>query len=102
MSIRIAGIATVAAAYRGCGVELGANAADRMRQYLRAKPKDKHGSHDYQLADTGFDLETERRRFDGHQNGRQRKSTHQRQQRRGAVSGHQLLITGMALRYLLH
>ena len=56
-------IATVAAAYKDCGLELGADAAERMRRHLRDKPKDKHGAHGYSFEDTGFDLARERDRF---------------------------------------
>jgi len=59
-------IASVAAAYRGCGLELGSDAAAQMKRYLSAKPKDQHGAHAYRFEQPGFDLEVEERRFAGY------------------------------------
>jgi len=41
--------------------------AERIRSHLAARPKDRHGAHDYAFADTGLDLETERRRYADYQ-----------------------------------
>jgi sulfotransferase family protein len=49
--------------YRHFGLELGAEAERRMRSFLAANPKDKHGAHRYTLADAGLDAATERRRY---------------------------------------
>ena len=39
----------------------------RMRRFLDANPKDKHGAHSYRLADAGLDADAERRRFEAYQ-----------------------------------
>jgi hypothetical protein len=56
-------IETVARLYAHFGLPLSAEAAARMRAFLAANPKDKHGTHRYRLADAGLDAETERRRY---------------------------------------
>ena len=38
-----------------------------MRAYLDAKPRDRHGRHDYDFADTGLDLDETRARFAAYQ-----------------------------------
>lgn len=43
--------------------ELTAEAEGRMRRFLAANPKDKHGAHRYSLADAGLDPATERARY---------------------------------------
>lgn len=58
---------TIRGIYEHFGVPYSAEAEARMRAYLAAKPKDKHGAHQYAFEDTGFDLETERRRFAAYQ-----------------------------------
>jgi hypothetical protein len=58
---------TIRGIYEHFGVSYSAEAEARMRTYLAAKPKDKHGAHQYAFEDTGFDLETERRRFAAYQ-----------------------------------
>ena len=58
---------TIAGVYEHFGLAYGAEAESRMRAYLAAKPKGRHGAHRYAFADTGFDLETERRRFAAYQ-----------------------------------
>jgi hypothetical protein len=42
-------------------------AESRMRAYLAAKPKDKHGAHRYSFESTGRDRDSERRRFAAYQ-----------------------------------
>ncbi len=58
---------TIAGIYRHFGFRYTAEAQSRMRAYLAAKPKDRHGAHRYSFADTGFDRDTERRRFAAYQ-----------------------------------
>ena len=48
---------------RTSGSASPAEAEARMRAYLAAKPKGKHGAHRYDFAATGFDLAAERERF---------------------------------------
>ena len=38
-----------------------------MREYLEAKPRERHGRHDYDFADTGLDLAPTRARFANYQ-----------------------------------
>ena len=38
-------------------------ARTRIRAYLDAKPKGRHGAHRYEFADTGLDVAKERARF---------------------------------------
>lgn len=56
-------IDTVRWIYERFGLELSAEAEERMRRYLAANPAGAHGVHDYSLAAAGLDLERERRRF---------------------------------------
>jgi hypothetical protein len=56
-------IETIAGIYAHFGIEFGAEAERRMRDYLAAKPKGKHGEHRYEFEHTGFDLAAERERF---------------------------------------
>jgi hypothetical protein len=56
-------IASVAAVYDHLGLSLGAEAESRMRAYLAAKPKDRHGAHAWRLTDTGLDVDAARERF---------------------------------------
>ena len=56
-------IETIGALYDAFGLPLSAEAEARMRAYLAAKPKGKHGAHRYDFAATGFDLAAERERF---------------------------------------
>jgi len=60
-------LATISSVYRQLGLELRSEAAERMSAYLAAKPKDKHGAHDYAFAETGFDVGLERQRFIAYQ-----------------------------------
>ena len=41
---------------------LGAEAEAAIRHWIDARPKDRHGAHEYSFADTGLDLATERAR----------------------------------------
>jgi hypothetical protein len=54
---------TLAAIYDHYGLPFSAEAERRMRAYLAAKPKGRHGAHRYDFAATGFDLAAERERF---------------------------------------
>jgi len=56
-------IPTIAGIYEHFGISLSAEAERRMREYLAAKPKGKHGEHRYEFEHTGFDLAAERERF---------------------------------------
>ena len=49
--------------YAHFGIQLGEEAERRMRRFLAANPKDKHGAHRYRLSDAGLDPQEERRRF---------------------------------------
>ena len=49
--------------YAHFGWRLSDEAAERMRRFLAANPKDKHGAHRYTLADAGLDAATERARY---------------------------------------
>jgi hypothetical protein len=56
-------IETIRRLYAHFGLALSAEAEARMRAFLAANPKDKHGAHRYTLADAGLDPATERRRY---------------------------------------
>lgn len=56
-------IGAIRGIYEGLGLELGDEAADRMRAYLAAKPKGRHGGGAYRFADTGLDLAETRSQF---------------------------------------
>jgi Sulfotransferase family len=56
-------IETIARIYAHFGIDFSAEAERRMREYLAAKPKGKHGEHRYEFEHTGFDLAAERERF---------------------------------------
>jgi hypothetical protein len=60
-------IASVARVYAHFGMELGAQAEARMRDFLARNPRDKHGRHEYTLRGAGLDLESERARFEAYQ-----------------------------------
>lgn len=53
--------------YAHFDMELSADAEARMRRFLAANPKDKHGAHRYTLADAGLDVATERSRYRAYQ-----------------------------------
>jgi hypothetical protein len=56
-------IETIRRVYERLGIELSAEAESRMRRYLAANPKDKHGGHRYEFGTAGLDPAAERRRF---------------------------------------
>jgi hypothetical protein len=53
--------------YAHFGRDLSDKAEHRMRRFLAANPKDKHGAHRYTLADAGLDPDTERARYAAYQ-----------------------------------
>jgi len=53
--------------YEQLGLDLSERAERTMREYLEAKPKDRHGAHRYSFADTGLDVEETRALFAGYQ-----------------------------------
>jgi hypothetical protein len=60
-------IETLASLYDHFGMRLSAQAEARMRAYLAAKPKGKHGVHRYDFSATGFSEDAERERFRAYQ-----------------------------------
>jgi len=44
-------------------LSLSLDAAERMRRFLAANPRDKHGAHRYSLEDAGLDPVAERERY---------------------------------------
>lgn len=56
-------IAMVRRIYEHFGMTLSAAAEERMRRFLAANPRDKHGAHRYTLAEAGLSESDERRRF---------------------------------------
>ncbi len=56
-------IGTIERVYDGLGVELTDDAAERMRTYIAAKPKGRHGGGAYRFEDTGLDLAATRSQF---------------------------------------
>jgi hypothetical protein len=54
---------TIRGVYERVGRELTPEAERRMRAYLAARPRSRHGRHDYDFSDTGLDLEATRARF---------------------------------------
>jgi len=58
---------TIAALYAHFGWRLSAEAEARMRAYLAAKPKGKHGAHRYDFSATGLARDAERERFRDYQ-----------------------------------
>jgi hypothetical protein len=54
---------TMRGVYERIGTPLTADAEQRMRAYLDARPRERHGRHDYDFADTGLDLDGTRARF---------------------------------------
>jgi hypothetical protein len=59
---------TMHAIYERTGSALTPDAEARMRAYLDAKPRDRHGRHSYDFGDTGLDLGETRARFAAYQN----------------------------------
>ena len=53
--------------YEHFGLVLSLDAEERMRRFLAANPKDKHGVHSYAIEDTGLDPATERERYRAYQ-----------------------------------
>jgi hypothetical protein len=49
--------------YDRIGATLTVDAEASMRAYLDARPRQRHGRHDYDFADTGLDLDATRARF---------------------------------------
>jgi hypothetical protein len=60
-------IETIRKIYGRFGLVLSHESEARMRAYLAAKPKDKHGAHAYSFASTGRDRDAERARFAAYQ-----------------------------------
>jgi hypothetical protein len=60
-------VGAVEGVYERFGLPFGAALAERIRAHLAARPKDRHGAHEYSFADTGLDLEKERLRYAGYQ-----------------------------------
>ena len=60
-------IAMVRRIYAHFGMQLTTEAESRMRRFLAANPKDKHGAHRYTLAQSGLDPEVEGRRYAAYQ-----------------------------------
>jgi hypothetical protein len=58
---------TIRKTYAHFDIEFTEEAEGRMRRFLVENASDKHGAHEYRFADTGLDLETERRRFAAYQ-----------------------------------
>jgi hypothetical protein len=59
--------ATLSGVYDHFGIPFTAEAEGRMRDYLAAKPRGRHGAHRYDFADTGLDPARERERFRAYQ-----------------------------------
>jgi hypothetical protein len=53
--------------YERTGASFTPEAEARMRAYLDARPRERHGRHDYEFADTGLDLAETRARFAAYQ-----------------------------------
>ena len=58
---------TLRRVYGELGLELTERAERHMREYLAAKPKDRHGAHRYSFADTGLDVDESRALFAAYQ-----------------------------------
>ncbi len=58
---------TIRGVYAHFDIEYTAGAERCMREYLAAKPRAKHGRHEYSFDELGLDLETERARFADYQ-----------------------------------
>lgn len=56
-------IETIRRLYDRFGIEFSTEAESRMRRYIAANPKDKHGGHRYDFGTAGLDAAAERRRF---------------------------------------
>jgi len=53
--------------YSHFGLDLSLEAEERMRRFLAANPRDKHGAHRYVLEDAGLDAAIERERYTAYQ-----------------------------------
>jgi hypothetical protein len=60
-------IATIARLYERFELAFTADAEARMRAYIAARPKGRHGAHRYEFENTGFDRAVERSRFTAYQ-----------------------------------
>lgn len=58
---------TMRSVYERIGAPFTSEAELRMRGYLDARPRERHGRHDYDFADTGLDLDQTRARFADYQ-----------------------------------
>ncbi len=58
---------TLRYAYERIGSTLSGATERRMRGYLEARPRERHGRHEYDFADTGLDLTETRARFAAYQ-----------------------------------
>jgi len=58
---------TLHTVYDRIGATLTSDAEERMRGYLAARPRERHGRHDYDFADTGLDPAETRARFASYQ-----------------------------------
>jgi hypothetical protein len=56
-------IEAAAACYRTWGQPLSAGAREKMAEYVSARPRGRHGSHEYSFAELGLDAAAERARF---------------------------------------
>ncbi len=60
-------IVTLRGIYERIGAPLSIDTEQRMRAYLDARPRERHGRHDYEFADTGLDRAETRARFAAYQ-----------------------------------
>jgi hypothetical protein len=60
-------IETVRSVYDAFSMEFTKDHAERIRLYLAAKPRGKHGRHEYRVEDLGVDVAQERERFRAYQ-----------------------------------
>jgi hypothetical protein len=60
-------IETVRRIYERFGIGLGRETEERIRRFLAANPKDKHGAHRYRLSEAGLEEAPERRRYAAYQ-----------------------------------
>jgi hypothetical protein len=58
---------TIHKIYDQFGLEYTAEAESHMRRFLNENPSDKHGKHAYRFADTGLDVDEERRKVQRYQ-----------------------------------
>ena len=60
-------IGTVRSIYEQCGTPLTGEAEALIGAWMKQRPKDRHGVHEYSFADTGLDLASERARHEVYQ-----------------------------------